>query len=140
VYRTSTGVAISYPPDWQVATDRSGLIAIAGPRATWGRPIATVTVLRGGGDPQATVEFAARTVADPASLRLLGAQQIGPNRRAKYYVLSDQAGAMDAYVMVGSAEGKTAAVVIVGIDPLRDPDLRVRASVFQALLLRLVLP
>jgi len=47
---------------------------------------------------------------------------------------------MNTYVMVGSAEGKSAAVVIVGIDPVRDPDLRIRASVFQALLLRLAVP
>jgi hypothetical protein len=49
-------------------------------------------------------------------------------------------GGTDAYVMIASAEGKVAAVVIVGIDSVKDPDLRVRADVFQALLLRLTVP
>ena len=87
------------------------------------------------------MDRAARLVADPARLRLLGTQQLGLNRLAKYYVLSDHPGGpMNAYVMVGSAEGKIAAAVIVGIDPVRDPNLRVRADIFQALLLRLGLP
>ena len=141
VYRTSTGIVIAYPPDWQVARDRSGLIAIAGPRASWGKPVATVTVLRGGGHPEATIDRAARAVGDPVNLRLLGTQQFGPDRLAKYYMRRDSTGGgTDAYVMVGSAEGKIAAVVIVAVDSVRDPGLRVRADVFQALLLRLTVP
>lgn len=141
VYRAPSGVAIAYPPDWQVATDGSGLIAIVGPRTSWGRPVATVTVLRSGGTPEVTIDRAARTVGDRASLRLLGTQPLGPGRLAKYYVRRDPTGGgTDAYVMIASAEGKVAAVVIVGIDSVKDPDLRVRADVFQALLLRLTVP
>ncbi len=141
VFRTPSGVALAYPPDWQVAMDHSGVIAIAGPRASWGRPVATVTVLRSGGQPEATVDRAARTVGDPANLRLLGTQRLGPDRLAKYYVRNDPIrGRPDAYVMIGSAEGKIAAVVIVAVDSVRDPDLRVRADVFQALLFRLTVP
>lgn len=141
VFRTPSGVTIAYPPDWRVAMDRSGLIAIAGPRASWGRPVATVTVLRSGGQPETTVDRAARNVGDPANLRLLGTQHLGPDRLAKYYVRSDPtSGRPAAYVMIGSAEGKVAAVVIVAVDSVRDPDLRVRADVFQAFLLRLTVP
>jgi hypothetical protein len=60
---------------------------------------------------------------------------------AKYYMRRDRTGGgTDTYVMVGSAEGKIAAVVIVAVDSVRDPGLRVRADVFQTLLLRLTVP
>ena len=141
VYRAPGGVVISYPAAWQVAVSRTGLIGIAGPRAAWGRPVALVSVLRGGGTPQATVDRAARLMGDPAPLRLLGAQRLGPGRLAKYYLRAARSSdSGTAYVMVGSAEGKTAAVVIVGVDSVRDPNLRVRAGIFQALLLRVTVP
>ena len=37
-YRDPSGVMITYPSDWQLASDKPGMAILAGSRAPWGRP------------------------------------------------------------------------------------------------------
>jgi len=142
VYYTADGVGVSMPPDWSVVVSPSGLLVMAGPKAAWGRPVAAVSVLTGQGQGQLLMDRVTPMVGDPSQLRLLGIQQLAADREAKYYLRTgnEKTGQAEAYVMIGTVSGHKFSAVVVGIDPTSDPNLRTRAGVLQALLLRLVLP
>lgn len=127
------GIRVPYPPGWVSGVSPSGLVAITGPRARWGRPSVTIEVIPRVAGSRELAQRAARALPGSSSWRLLGSQRLG-SAVAMYYV------SQDTYVMVGASVGTTSAVVIVCADPRADPDLRTRARIFQAMLVRATVP
>ena len=73
-----------------------------------------------------------RGVGSGQPLHLLGEQRLGPGRLARYFTRGD--GPTAQYVTVGVATRQGWTIMIIGIDILQDPTLRLRAEVFQGLL------
>jgi hypothetical protein len=138
-YRDPSGVMITYPSDWRAASDRPGVVIVAGPRASWGRPAATIAITRS--EATALTHLLAAAVRGAGTgqpLRLLGEQRLSSDRLARYYTRGD--GPTAQYVMVGMATRASWTVVIVGVDLVRDPMLGLHAQNFQILLSRLNFP
>ena len=94
---------ITYPSDWQLAIDNLGVVILAGPRVSWGRPAATIVVTHGGGTTMLRHILAAavRGVGKGQPLHPLGERRLGSERIARYYTRGD--GASAQYLMVGVA-------------------------------------
>ena len=132
-YRDPSGVMITYPSDWRLASDKPGMAILAGPRAPWGRPAATILITHSEETALRHVLAAAvRGVGTGQPLHLLGEQRLGPDRLARYFTRGD--GPTAQYVTVGVATRQGWTIMIIGIDILQDPTLRLRAEVFQGLL------
>lgn len=127
------GVTVSYPPGWTTGVSPSGLFAIAGPKAAWGRPSVTIEVIPPVAGPDQLADRAARALPGISGWRPLGSQRLG-GAFAMYYA------SRDAYVMVGASVGKKSAAVVICADPIADPDLRTRARIFQAILVMAKVP
>jgi hypothetical protein len=128
-YRDPSGVMITYPSDWQLASDKPGMAILAGPRAPWGRPAATIVVTHGGRTTtlRHILAAAVRGVGTGQPLHLLGEQRLGSDRLARYFTRGD--GPTAQYMMVGVAARPGWTIVIIGMDILQDPMLRLRAEV-----------
>ena len=132
-YRDPSGVMITYPSDWRLASDKPGMVILAGPRDLWGRPAATIVITHG--EETALRQFLAavvRGVGTGQPLHFLGEQRLGRDRLARYFTRGD--GPAAQYVMVGVATRQGWTIIIIGIDILQDPMLRLRAEVLQGLL------
>jgi hypothetical protein len=137
--RAAGGVVVSYPVSWSaVVAQRGRLVVIAGPKANGVRPVVSVLLAEGRGDPARLLTSAAKGLGAKAPLQLLGEQEIGPGRRARYYVRG-RGGAAE-YVMVGVAAAGGWVATVVAIDLASDPALRARAGVFQAILMGVQMP
>jgi hypothetical protein len=132
-YRDPSGVMIIYPSDWRAASDRPGMVILAGPHALWGRPAATIVITHG---EETTIRHllaaAVRGVGTGQPLHLLGEQRLGPDCLARYFTRGH--GPTAQYVMVGVATRQGWTIMIIGMDILQDPMLRLRAEVLQGLL------
>ena len=139
-YRDPSGVMITYPSDWRLASDKPGVVILAGPRAPWGRPAATIVVTHGGETTtlRHVLAAAVRGVGTGQPLHYLGERRLGSERIASYYARGD--GASAQYLMVGVAARTGCTIVIIGIDSLRDPMLRSRTEVLQGILIDLIFP
>jgi hypothetical protein len=139
-YRDPSGVMITYPSDWRLASDKPGMVILAGPRAPWGRPAATIVVTHGGETTtlRHLLAAAVRGVGTGQPLHYLGERRLGSQRIASYYTRGD--GASAQYLMVGVAARAGCAIVVIGIDSLRDPMLRSRTEVLQGILVDLIFP
>jgi hypothetical protein len=132
-YRDPSGVMITYPSDWQLASDKPGMVILAGPRAPWGRPAATIVITHGEETAlRRLLAAAVRGVGTGQPLHLLGEQRLGPDRLARYFTRGD--GPTAQYLMVGAAMRQGWTLLIIGMDILQDPHLRLRAEVLQGLL------
>jgi hypothetical protein len=132
-YRDPSGVMITYPSDWRAASDKPGMVILAGPRAPWGRPAATIVITHGEETGlRHLLAAAVRGVGTGQPLHLLGEQRLGPDRLARYFTRGDRPTAQ--YVMVGVAARQGWTIMIIGADILQDPMLRLRAEVLQGLL------
>ena len=119
---------ITYPSDWRLASDKPGMVILAGPRDLWGRPAATIVITHG--EETSLRQFlaaAVRGVGTGQPLHLLGEQRIGPDRLARYFTRGD--GPTAQYLMVGVATQQGWTIMIIGVDILQDPMLRLRAEV-----------
>jgi hypothetical protein len=133
------GVVVVYPENWRaVVTGAGTVIGIAGPTAGGGRPAASILVARGGEDMRSLMASAARGVERTGKARLLGEQHLGAFRWARYYLRGDDRAA--EYVVLGVAEGGGWIATVVAVDAASDPDLRVRAAIFQRMLADLEMP
>ena len=139
-YRDPSGVMITYPSDWQLASDKPGMAILAGPRAPWGRPAATIVVTHGGETStlRHVLAAAVRGVGTGQPLRYLGERRLGSDRLARYFTRGD--GPTALYVMVGVATRQGLTITIIGMDMLRDPMLQFNGGALQRLLLDLTLP
>jgi hypothetical protein len=138
-YRDPSGVMITYPADWRLASDKPGVVVLAGPRASWGRPAATIVITHGGGTTLRHLLVAAvRGVGTGQPLHFLGEQWLGSDRLARYFTRGD--GPTAQYVMVGVAARSGWTIMVIGMDILQDPMLHFRAGVLQGLLLDLNFP
>ena len=75
---------------------------------------------------------AVRGVGTGQPLHFLGEQRLGRDRLARYFTRGD--GPAAQYVMVGVATRQSWTIMIIGMDILQDPMLRLRAEVLQGLL------
>lgn len=132
-----------------MALSGTGKIVVAPPTLAWGRPVAVLVVVQ---PPVREADLLARAQAVvPASApggrlrwETLGRQRLGADREAVFYVVSSPGPAGSArargsddtrlYVMVGAVQGTRASVVMIGTDPVRDPDLAVTARILEAML------
>jgi hypothetical protein len=138
-YRDPSGVIITYPSDWRAASDKPGMVILAGPRAPWGRPAATIVITHGEETAlRHLLAAAVRGVGTGQPLHLLGEQRLGPDRLARYFTRGD--GPTAQYVMVGVATRQGWTIMVIGIDILQDPMLHFRAAALQGLLLSLTFP
>ena len=139
-YRDPSGVMITYPSDWRLASDKPGMVILAGPRGPWGRPAATIVVTHGGETTtlRHVLAAAVRGVGTRQPLHYLGERRLGSERIARYYARGD--GASAQYLMVGVAAQTGCAIVIIGIDSFRDPMLRTTTEILQGLLMDLIFP
>jgi hypothetical protein len=137
--RAAGGVLVAYPEGWRAAVRGAGtVIAIAGPGQQGARPAVTILLARGAAPMDEMMASAARGVERGAAWRLLGEQRLSPSRWARYYVRGE--GAASEYVMVGVARGGGWTATLVGVDPASDPELGVRAAIFQRILMGIVFP
>ena len=115
------------------------MVILAGPRAPWGRPAATIVITHGEETAlRHLLAAAVRGVETGQPLHLLGEQRLGPDRLARYFTRGD--GPAAQYVMVGVATRQGWTIMIIGMDILQDPMLRLRAEVLQGLLSDINLP
>jgi hypothetical protein len=90
-YRDPSGVMITYPSDWRAASDKPGMVILAGPRALWGRPAATIVITHGEETGlRHLLATAVRGVGTGQPLHLLGEQRLGPDRLARYFTRGDR--------------------------------------------------
>ena len=112
-YRDPSGVMITYPSDWRLASDKPGMVILAGPRTPWGRPAATIAITHGGGTTlRHLLAAAVRGVGTGEPLHFLGEQRLSSDRLARYYTRGD--GPTAQYVMVGVAARTRWMVMIIG--------------------------
>ena len=139
-YRDPSGVMITYPSDWRLASDKPGMVILAGPRGPWGRPAATIVVTHGGETTtlRHVLAAAVRGAGTGQPLHYLGERRLGSERIASYYARGD--GASAQYLMVGVAAQTDCAIVFIGIDSLRDPMLRTTTEILQGLFIDLIFP
>jgi len=132
-------IVVVYPKDWQAAVTGAGtVIGIAGPSATGARPSAVILLTRGHGDIREILDSAARGVQAIGKVQLLGEQHLSASRWTRYYV-RDTNRAVE-YVVVGVAQHGGWIATLVAIDAAQDPELRVRAAIFERMLANLVMP
>ena len=130
---------ITYPSDWRLASDKPGMVILAGPRALWERPAATIVITHGEETSlRQLLAAAVRGVGTGQPLHLLGEQRIGPDRLARYFTRGD--GFTAQYIVVGAATRQGLTITIIGMDMLRDPMLQFNGGALQRLLLDLTLP
>lgn len=137
--RAAGGALVRYPASWYATVAQDGhIVVVAGPKTRGVRPVATIMLSQGNGDPRALLDSAAAGLGRAAPLTRLGEQQVGPGRRARYYIRGQ--GAAAEYVMVGVAQGGGWIATMVALDLASDPELRTRAAVFQGILADLAMP
>jgi len=137
--QAAPGIVIPYPVGWYALSANGGqTVVVVGPRFQGVRPAATTVLTQGHGDVTSLLKGAAAGLGTKATLAVLGEQQLGLDRRARYYVRGT--GKAAEYVMVGVAQGGGWIVTMVAIDLMSDPELRTRAEIFQAILAGIILP
>src|SRR5438552_17717781 len=115
------------------------MVILAGPRAPWGRPAATIVITHGEGTTlRHLLAAAVRGVGTGQPLHLLGEQRLGSDRLARYFTRGD--GPLAQYMMVGVAVRPGWTIMVIGMDILQDPMLHFRAGVLRELLLDLTFP
>jgi len=132
-------IVVVYPKDWQAAVTAAGtVIGIAGPVADGARPAAAILLARGRREMREIMDSAARGVEKTGQARLLGEQHLSASRWARYYLRgSDRA---SEYVVVGVAQGGDWIATMVATDRAGDPELPVRAKIFERILASLIIP
>src|SRR5262249_14379769 len=120
-------------------SDKPGVVILAGRRASWGRPAATIVITHSGGTTlRRLLAAAVRGVGTGQPLHFLGERRLGSDRLARDFTPWDRPTAQ--YVMVGVAARARWMVMIIGIDLVGDPMLHLSAEVLQGLLLDLTFP
>jgi len=132
-------IVIVYPKDWQAAVTAAGtVIGIAGPITDGARPAAAILLARGRGEMREIMDSAARGVEKTGQARLLSEQHLSASRWARYYLRgSDRA---SEYVVVGVAQRGDWIATLVATDRAGDPELPVRAKIFERILASLIIP
>jgi hypothetical protein len=133
------GIIVAYPRDWRAAVTGAGtVVGIAGPAVGGARPAVSILIARGHEDMRSLIDSAGRGVHGTGKARLLGEQHLGASRWVRYYLRGDDRAA--EYVVLGVAEGGGWIATMVAVDAASDPDLRVRAAIFQRILADLQMP
>ena len=133
------GIIVVYPRDWRAAVTGAGtVVGIAGPAVGGARPAASILIARGHEDMRSLIDSAGRGVDGTGKARLLGEQHLSASRWVRYYIR--QGAPSDEYVVVGVAQGGGWIATMVAVDAASDPDLRVRAALFERILADLEMP